>query len=136
MGLFIQGAFAECPCATCARRSCPRGSTSQHSSITRACDTLWVLPGSGRWGPAQAHLVQAGQALRRGLGPRKVLRPWGSLASMTFFSVPGLNQDLEQKLSLQEQDAVIVRSMKSELVRLPKVEQELKQLREENAYLR
>lgn len=55
---------------------------------------------------------------------------------MTFFSVSGLNQDLEQKLSLQEQDAVIVRSMKSELVRLPKVEQELKQLREENAYLR
>ncbi|XP_015447980.1 mitotic spindle assembly checkpoint protein MAD1 isoform X1 [Pteropus alecto] len=45
-------------------------------------------------------------------------------------------KDLEQKLSLQEQDAVIVRSMKSELVRLPKVEQELKQLREENAYLR
>lgn len=45
-------------------------------------------------------------------------------------------KDLEQKLSLQEQDAVIVRSMKSELVRLPKVEQELKQLKEENAYLR
>ncbi|XP_066129627.1 mitotic spindle assembly checkpoint protein MAD1 isoform X4 [Saccopteryx bilineata] len=45
-------------------------------------------------------------------------------------------KDLEQKLLLQEQDAVIVKNMKSELVRLPKVERELKQLREENAYLR
>lgn len=58
------------------------------------------------------------------------------MASMTFSSVPGLKQDLEQKLALQEQDAVIVRSMKSELLRLPTVEQELRQLREENAYLR
>ncbi|KAG8509967.1 Mitotic spindle assembly checkpoint protein MAD1 [Galemys pyrenaicus] len=45
-------------------------------------------------------------------------------------------QDLEQKLCLQEQDAAIVRNMKSELVRLPKMERELKQLREENSYLR
>ncbi|XP_037362607.1 mitotic spindle assembly checkpoint protein MAD1 [Talpa occidentalis] len=45
-------------------------------------------------------------------------------------------KDLEQKLSLQEQDAAIVRNMKSELVRLPKMERELKQLREENSYLR
>ncbi|XP_032952159.1 mitotic spindle assembly checkpoint protein MAD1 isoform X2 [Rhinolophus ferrumequinum] len=45
-------------------------------------------------------------------------------------------KDLEQKLTLQEQEAVIVKNMKSELVRLPKVERELKQLKEENAYLR
>lgn len=51
-------------------------------------------------------------------------------------SVPGLIQDLEQKLSLQEQDAAVVKNMKSELVRLPKLERELKQLREESAYLR
>lgn len=53
-----------------------------------------------------------------------------------LLSVPGLRQDLEQKLSLQEQDAVIVKNMKSELVRLPKMERELKQLREENVCLR
>ncbi|XP_012903202.1 mitotic spindle assembly checkpoint protein MAD1 isoform X2 [Mustela putorius furo] len=45
-------------------------------------------------------------------------------------------RDLEQKLSLQEQDATVVKNMKSELVRLPKLERELKQLREESAYLR
>ncbi|XP_003795543.1 mitotic spindle assembly checkpoint protein MAD1 isoform X1 [Otolemur garnettii] len=45
-------------------------------------------------------------------------------------------KDLEQKLSLQEQDAAIVKNMKSELVRLPKVERELRQLREENTHLR
>ncbi|XP_062945973.1 mitotic spindle assembly checkpoint protein MAD1 isoform X2 [Cynocephalus volans] len=45
-------------------------------------------------------------------------------------------KDLEQKLSLQEQDAAIVKNMKSELVQLPKMERELKQLREENAHLR
>lgn len=45
-------------------------------------------------------------------------------------------KDMEQKLSLQEQDAVIVKNMKSELVRLPKMERELKQLKEDNAYLR
>lgn len=53
-----------------------------------------------------------------------------------LLSVSGRNQDLEQKLFLQEQDSVIVKNMKSELVRLPKMERELKQLKEENAYLR
>lgn len=53
-----------------------------------------------------------------------------------LFSVPGLHQDLEQKLSLQEQDAAIVKNMKSELVRLPRLERELKQLREESMHLR
>ncbi|XP_063171266.1 mitotic spindle assembly checkpoint protein MAD1 [Candoia aspera] len=45
-------------------------------------------------------------------------------------------QDLEQKLSLQEQDAVIVKNMKTELAQFPQMERELQQLREENAYLR
>uniref|UniRef100_A0A5F9CC58 Mitotic arrest deficient 1 like 1 n=1 Tax=Oryctolagus cuniculus TaxID=9986 RepID=A0A5F9CC58_RABIT len=45
-------------------------------------------------------------------------------------------KDLEQKLSLQEQDAVVVRSMKSELARLPKMERELKRLQDENSHLR
>uniref|UniRef100_A0A8D0GA78 Mitotic spindle assembly checkpoint protein MAD1 n=1 Tax=Sphenodon punctatus TaxID=8508 RepID=A0A8D0GA78_SPHPU len=45
-------------------------------------------------------------------------------------------KDLEQKLSLQEQDAAIVKNMKAELARLPKIERELQQLREENAYFR
>uniref|UniRef100_A0A673TAL7 Mitotic spindle assembly checkpoint protein MAD1 n=1 Tax=Suricata suricatta TaxID=37032 RepID=A0A673TAL7_SURSU len=45
-------------------------------------------------------------------------------------------RDLEQKLSLQEQDAAVVKNMKSELVRLPRMERELKQLREESACLR
>lgn len=47
-----------------------------------------------------------------------------------------LSQDLEQKLCLQEQDAAVVKSMKSELLRLPKIERELKRLREENTHLR
>ncbi|KAM4877677.1 mitotic spindle assembly checkpoint protein MAD1 isoform 1-T2 [Thomomys bottae] len=45
-------------------------------------------------------------------------------------------KDLEQKLCLQEQDAAVVRNMKSELLRLPRVERELKRLQEENAHLR
>ncbi|XP_076779612.1 mitotic spindle assembly checkpoint protein MAD1 [Arvicanthis niloticus] len=45
-------------------------------------------------------------------------------------------KDLEQKLCLQEQDAVVVKSMKSELMRLPRMERELKRLREENTQLR
>ncbi|XP_055454639.1 mitotic spindle assembly checkpoint protein MAD1 isoform X1 [Psammomys obesus] len=45
-------------------------------------------------------------------------------------------KDLEQKLCLQEQDAAVVKSMKSELLRLPRMEHELKRLREENAHLR
>ncbi|XP_059933968.1 mitotic spindle assembly checkpoint protein MAD1 [Mesoplodon densirostris] len=45
-------------------------------------------------------------------------------------------KDLEQKLSLQEQDAAIVRNMRSELARLPAMERELRELRGENACLR
>ncbi|XP_023980773.1 mitotic spindle assembly checkpoint protein MAD1 isoform X1 [Physeter macrocephalus] len=45
-------------------------------------------------------------------------------------------KDLEQKLSLQEQDAAVVKNMRSELVRLPTMERELRHLREENACLR
>ncbi|XP_021267785.1 mitotic spindle assembly checkpoint protein MAD1 isoform X3 [Numida meleagris] len=45
-------------------------------------------------------------------------------------------KDLEQKLSQQEHDAVIVKNMKTELARFPKMERELRQLREENAYFR
>lgn len=45
-------------------------------------------------------------------------------------------KDLEQKLCLQEQDAAVVKSMKSELLRLPRMECELKRLREENTHLR
>ncbi|KAM5152040.1 mitotic spindle assembly checkpoint protein MAD1 isoform 2-T3 [Mantella aurantiaca] len=43
---------------------------------------------------------------------------------------------LEQQLTSQEQDASIVKSMKSDLDKLPKFERELQQLREENAYHR
>ncbi|KAE8579608.1 hypothetical protein XENTR_v10024113 [Xenopus tropicalis] len=45
-------------------------------------------------------------------------------------------KSLEQKLSAQEQDAAIVKSMKSDLAKLPKLERELQQLRDENAYHR
>ncbi|XP_052536284.1 mitotic spindle assembly checkpoint protein MAD1 isoform X3 [Tympanuchus pallidicinctus] len=45
-------------------------------------------------------------------------------------------KDLEQKFSQQEHDAVIVKNMKTELARFPKLERELRQLREENAYYR
>uniref|UniRef100_A0A8C9ERK3 Mitotic spindle assembly checkpoint protein MAD1 n=1 Tax=Pavo cristatus TaxID=9049 RepID=A0A8C9ERK3_PAVCR len=45
-------------------------------------------------------------------------------------------QDLEQRFSQQEHDAVIVKNMKTELARFPKMERELRQLREENAYFR
>ncbi|XP_057272945.1 mitotic spindle assembly checkpoint protein MAD1 isoform X2 [Pezoporus wallicus] len=45
-------------------------------------------------------------------------------------------KDLEQKLSQQEHDALIVKNMKTELARLPKMERELRQLKEENAYFR
>ncbi|NXX83115.1 MD1L1 protein, partial [Urocolius indicus] len=45
-------------------------------------------------------------------------------------------KDLEQKLSHQEHDALIVKNMKAELARFPKMERELRQLREENAYFR
>lgn len=55
---------------------------------------------------------------------------------LTLFPPLCLSQDLEQKLCLQEQDAAVVKSMKSELLRLPRMERELKRLREENAHLR
>ncbi|XP_008849633.1 mitotic spindle assembly checkpoint protein MAD1 isoform X1 [Nannospalax galili] len=45
-------------------------------------------------------------------------------------------KDLEQKLCLQEQDAAVVKSMKSQLLQLPRMERELKRLREENTHLR
>uniref|UniRef100_A0A8C0GMM0 Mitotic arrest deficient 1 like 1 n=1 Tax=Chelonoidis abingdonii TaxID=106734 RepID=A0A8C0GMM0_CHEAB len=45
-------------------------------------------------------------------------------------------KDLEQKLSLQEQDAATVKNMKTELARFPKMERELLQLREDNAFFR
>ncbi|XP_021042272.1 mitotic spindle assembly checkpoint protein MAD1 isoform X1 [Mus pahari] len=45
-------------------------------------------------------------------------------------------KDLEQKLCLQEQDAAVVKSMKSELMRMPRMERELKRLHEENTHLR
>ncbi|XP_072205573.1 mitotic spindle assembly checkpoint protein MAD1 isoform X1 [Excalfactoria chinensis] len=45
-------------------------------------------------------------------------------------------KDLEQKISQQEHDAVIVKNMKAELALFPKIERELRQLREENAYFR
>ncbi|NXD21391.1 MD1L1 protein, partial [Spelaeornis formosus] len=45
-------------------------------------------------------------------------------------------KDLEQKLSQQEHDALIVKNMKAELARFPKMDRELRQLREENAYFR
>lgn len=94
------------------------------ASWERTLRTSTGTPGAGEIGALE------------GTRATKVAEALGQCGVHDFFSVPGLNQDLEQKLSLQEQDAVIVRSMKSELVRLPKVEQELKQLREENAYLR
>ncbi|XP_051488470.1 mitotic spindle assembly checkpoint protein MAD1 isoform X1 [Apus apus] len=45
-------------------------------------------------------------------------------------------KDLEQKFSQQEHDALIVKNMKAELAHFPKMERELRQLREENAYFR
>ncbi|NWJ05102.1 MD1L1 protein, partial [Crypturellus undulatus] len=45
-------------------------------------------------------------------------------------------KDLEQKFSQQEHDALIVKNMKAELARFPKMERELRQLREENIYFR
>lgn len=127
-GVFIQGIFAECPCAGHLPGCCPRG---RRSGVTATCRALWAPP----WEPAlrasPSH-PQAGLASRR-WGPGGLCRPGCPQLSCLC---PGLHQDLEQKLSSQEQDAVIVQSMKSELVRLPKVERELTQLREENARLR
>ncbi|XP_069840020.1 mitotic spindle assembly checkpoint protein MAD1 [Dendropsophus ebraccatus] len=67
----------------------------------------------------------------------------GNQTAQTLQELQALNADyelkiktLEQKLSSQEQDAAIVKSMKSDLEMLPKIERELLQLREENANLR
>ncbi|KAM8961994.1 mitotic spindle assembly checkpoint protein MAD1 isoform 1-T1 [Pelodytes ibericus] len=67
----------------------------------------------------------------------------GSQKTQETQDLQALNTDLEQKikdlelkLSAQEQDAAIVKSMKSDLAKLPKLERELQQLREENAYHR
>ncbi|XP_061686294.1 mitotic spindle assembly checkpoint protein MAD1 [Syngnathoides biaculeatus] len=45
-------------------------------------------------------------------------------------------KELERRLSLQEQDFAIVKSVKSEATRVPDLEKELKRLREENVFLR
>ncbi|XP_044158891.1 mitotic spindle assembly checkpoint protein MAD1-like [Bufo gargarizans] len=67
----------------------------------------------------------------------------GSQTTQALQELQALNADceikiktLEQKLSSQEQDAAVVKSMKSDLEKLPKIERELQQLREENSYLR
>lgn len=81
----------------------------------------------------------AGSSARdsQGWGPGGCLGPGSAWClTVSLLSVSHLDQDLEQKLSLQEQDAAIVKNMRSELVRLPTMERELRQLREENACLR
>uniref|UniRef100_A0A1A7XEF0 Mitotic spindle assembly checkpoint protein MAD1 n=2 Tax=Iconisemion striatum TaxID=60296 RepID=A0A1A7XEF0_9TELE len=45
-------------------------------------------------------------------------------------------KELETRLSLQEQDIVIVKNVKSEVARLPDLQKELKRLRDDNAFLR
>lgn len=45
-------------------------------------------------------------------------------------------QELERRLALQEQDVAIVKTVKSEVARVPDLEKELKRLREDNAFLR
>lgn len=42
----------------------------------------------------------------------------------------------ERRLALQEQDVAIMKTVKSELARVPELEKELKNLREDNAFLR
>lgn len=42
----------------------------------------------------------------------------------------------ERRLALQEQDVAIMKTVKSELARVPELEKELKHLREDNAFLR
>lgn len=42
----------------------------------------------------------------------------------------------ESRLALQEQDVAIMKTVKSELARVPGLEKELKHLREDNAFLR
>ncbi|KAM7394576.1 hypothetical protein PAMP_021367 [Pampus punctatissimus] len=45
-------------------------------------------------------------------------------------------KELERRLALQEQDITIVKTVKSEVARLPDLEKELKRLRDDNAFLR
>ncbi|XP_017283004.1 mitotic spindle assembly checkpoint protein MAD1 [Kryptolebias marmoratus] len=45
-------------------------------------------------------------------------------------------KDLERRLALQEQDIVIVKSVKSEVARVPDLEKEIKRLRDDNTFLR
>lgn len=45
-------------------------------------------------------------------------------------------QELERRLALQEQDVAIMKTVKSELARVPGMEKELKNLREDNSFLR
>lgn len=45
-------------------------------------------------------------------------------------------QELERRLALQEQDVAIVKTVKSEVARVPSLEKELKRLRDDNAFLR
>lgn len=47
-----------------------------------------------------------------------------------------VQQELERRLALQEQDVAIVKTVKSDVARLPDLEKELKRLREDNAFLR
>ncbi|XP_048449012.1 mitotic spindle assembly checkpoint protein MAD1, partial [Rhincodon typus] len=43
-------------------------------------------------------------------------------------------KELENKMTQQEQDSVIVKNMRSDLARIPELEKELRQLKEKNAY--
>lgn len=45
-------------------------------------------------------------------------------------------QELERRLALQEQDVAIVKTIKSEVAKVPDLEKELKLLKEDNAFLR
>ncbi|KAM6972734.1 mitotic spindle assembly checkpoint protein MAD1 [Aplochiton taeniatus] len=45
-------------------------------------------------------------------------------------------KELERRLSLQEQDVAMARTMRSEVARVPDMDKELRRLREENVYLR
>lgn len=45
-------------------------------------------------------------------------------------------QELERRLALQEQDVTIMKTVKSELARVPELEKELKNLRGDNVFLR
>ncbi|XP_043567754.1 mitotic spindle assembly checkpoint protein MAD1 isoform X2 [Chiloscyllium plagiosum] len=45
-------------------------------------------------------------------------------------------KELENKMTQQEQDSVIVKNMRSDLGRIPELEKELRQLKEKNAYCR